>query len=103
MRQQSRRVRVLVVPVLHVSCAYVQIARLGCYDFSHGMDMAMWLQICLQEYRSRVAYCIPILANASIAYDVSKRPTPEMIEKARTYRVCFVVSQVSSGFAVEQF
>ena len=73
------------------------------YYVSHGMDMAMWLQICLQEYRSRVAYCIPILANASIAYDVSKRPTPEMIEKARTYRVCFVVSQVSSGFAVEQF
>ena len=45
-----------------------------------------WHQICLQEYRSRVAYCIPILANASIAYDVSKRPTPEMVEQAQRYR-----------------
>ena len=62
-----------------------------------------YLWICLQDYRSRVAYCIPILVNASIAYDVSKRPTPEMVEKAQPYCVCFVVSQVSSGFAVGQF
>ena len=54
-----------------------------CYDFP--FRGRTWLQICLQEYRSRVAYCIPILVNASIAYDVSKRPTLEMVEQAQAY------------------
>ncbi|CAK8985878.1 unnamed protein product [Durusdinium trenchii] len=36
----------------------------------------------IQDYQSRVEFCIPILVNASIAYDVSKRPTPEMLEQA---------------------
>ena len=34
----------------------------------------------LQQYKGRVAYCIPILANSSILYDVSLRQTPEMVE-----------------------
>ncbi|CAL1141849.1 unnamed protein product [Cladocopium goreaui] len=34
-----------------------------------------------QEYASRVAYCMPILANAMMCYDVSVRQTPEMLEK----------------------
>ncbi|CAK9021973.1 unnamed protein product, partial [Durusdinium trenchii] len=37
----------------------------------------------IQDYRSRVAFCIPILVNASIAYDVSERPTPEMVEQGK--------------------
>ena len=37
----------------------------------------------MREYHARVAYCIPILVDASCAYDVSKRQTPEMVEKAR--------------------
>ncbi|CAK9053790.1 unnamed protein product [Durusdinium trenchii] len=36
----------------------------------------------IQDYRSRVEFCIPILVNASVAYDVSERPTPEMVEQA---------------------
>ncbi|CAK9027450.1 Nephrocystin-3, partial [Durusdinium trenchii] len=34
-----------------------------------------------ESYRSKVAFCIPILVNSSIAYDVSKRQTPEMVEQ----------------------
>eukprot|EP00435_Cladocopium_sp_Y103_P060592 s1011_g22.t1 len=34
-----------------------------------------------QEYRSRVAYCIPILVNAAMTCDVSMQQTPEMREK----------------------
>lgn len=34
-----------------------------------------------QEYRSRVAYCIPILVNAPMTCDVSIQQAPEMIEK----------------------
>ncbi|CAK8986864.1 unnamed protein product [Durusdinium trenchii] len=37
----------------------------------------------IQDYRSRVEYCIPILVNASVAYDVSERPTPEMVEQGK--------------------
>ncbi|CAK9021887.1 unnamed protein product [Durusdinium trenchii] len=37
----------------------------------------------VEEYHSRVAYCIPMLVDACCAYDVSKRQTPEMVEKAR--------------------
>ncbi|CAK9081256.1 unnamed protein product [Durusdinium trenchii] len=37
----------------------------------------------MEEYSSRVAFCIPILVNASIAYDVSKRQTPEMVEQGK--------------------
>ena len=37
----------------------------------------------MQEYRSRVAYCIPILANAAITYDVSVQQTPEMVDKGK--------------------
>ncbi|CAK9007334.1 Nephrocystin-3 [Durusdinium trenchii] len=37
----------------------------------------------VEEYHSRVAYCIPMLVDASCAYDVSKRQTPEMVEKGR--------------------
>ncbi|CAK9052233.1 unnamed protein product [Durusdinium trenchii] len=37
----------------------------------------------VEEYRSRVGFCIPILVNASIAYDVSKRQTPEMAEQGK--------------------
>ena len=36
-----------------------------------------------EEYRSRVSFCIPILVNASMAYDVSKRRTPEMVKQAK--------------------
>ena len=39
----------------------------------------------LKDYQSRVEFCIPILVNASIAYDVSERPTPEMVEQARLF------------------
>ena len=35
-----------------------------------------------ESYRSKVAFCIPILVDSSIAYDVSKRQTPEMVEQA---------------------
>eukprot|EP00435_Cladocopium_sp_Y103_P042554 s2438_g11.t2 len=35
-----------------------------------------------QEYASRVAYCIPILANAAMCYDVSVQQTPEMQTEA---------------------
>jgi hypothetical protein len=37
----------------------------------------------MQEYRSRVAYCIPILANVAMTYDVSVQQTPEMVEKGK--------------------
>ncbi|CAK9021884.1 unnamed protein product [Durusdinium trenchii] len=37
----------------------------------------------VEEYHSRVAYCIPMLVDACCAYDVSKRQTPEMVEKGR--------------------
>eukprot|EP00913_Durusdinium_trenchii_P030490 g28561.t1 len=37
----------------------------------------------LKDYRSRVEFCIPILVNASVAYDVSERPTPEMVEQGK--------------------
>ncbi|CAK9095558.1 unnamed protein product, partial [Durusdinium trenchii] len=36
-----------------------------------------------ESYRSKVAFCIPILVDSSIAYDVSKRPTPEMVEQGK--------------------
>ena len=36
----------------------------------------------MQEYASRVAYCIPILTNAAMAYDVSIQQTPEMQKEA---------------------
>ena len=36
----------------------------------------------MQEYASRVAYCIPILANATTCYDVSVQQTPEMQKEA---------------------
>ncbi|CAK8996151.1 unnamed protein product [Durusdinium trenchii] len=36
-----------------------------------------------QLYASRVAYCIPIIADAAILYDVSVHPTPEMVEQGR--------------------
>ncbi|CAK9052231.1 unnamed protein product [Durusdinium trenchii] len=37
----------------------------------------------VKEYRSRVSFCIPILVNASVAYDVSKRRTPEMVKQGK--------------------
>ncbi|CAK9075637.1 unnamed protein product [Durusdinium trenchii] len=37
----------------------------------------------VKEYRSRVSFCIPILVNASMAYDVSKRRTPEMVKQGK--------------------
>ncbi|CAK9021889.1 unnamed protein product [Durusdinium trenchii] len=37
----------------------------------------------VEEYHSRVAYCIPMLVDACCAYDVSKRQTPEMVEKGK--------------------
>ena len=36
----------------------------------------------MQEYASRVAYCIPILATAATCYDVSIQQTPEMQKEA---------------------
>ena len=36
----------------------------------------------MEEYASRVAYCIPILANAAVTYDVSIQQTPEMQKEA---------------------
>ena len=36
----------------------------------------------MQEYASRVAYCIPILANAAMGNDVSIQQTPEMQKEA---------------------
>ena len=36
----------------------------------------------MEEYTSRVAYCIPILANAAVTYDVSIQQTPEMQKEA---------------------
>ena len=36
----------------------------------------------MQEYASRVAYCIPILANAATCYDVSVQQTLEMQKEA---------------------
>ena len=36
----------------------------------------------MQEYASRVAYCIPILANAAMCNDVSIQQTPEMQKEA---------------------
>ena len=45
------------------------------------------LHFLTEEYRSRVGFCIPILVNASIAYDVSKRQTPEMAEQVRLWMV----------------
>ena len=36
----------------------------------------------MEEYASRVAYCIPILTNAVITYDVSIQQTPEMQKEA---------------------
>ena len=36
----------------------------------------------MQEYSSRVAYCIPLLANSAICYDVSIQQTPEMQKEA---------------------
>ena len=36
----------------------------------------------MQEYASRVAYCIPILANTAMTYDVSIQQTPEMQKEA---------------------
>ena len=36
----------------------------------------------MQEYASRVAYCIPLLANSAICYDVSIQQTPEMQKEA---------------------
>ena len=36
----------------------------------------------MEEYASRVAYCIPILANVAVTYDVSIQQTPEMQKEA---------------------
>ena len=36
----------------------------------------------MQEYASRVAYCIPLLANSAICYDVAAQQTPEMQKEA---------------------
>ena len=36
----------------------------------------------MQEYASRVAYCIPLLANSAICYDVAVEQTPEMQKEA---------------------
>eukprot|EP00435_Cladocopium_sp_Y103_P063374 s1011_g25.t1 len=36
----------------------------------------------MQEYASRVAYCIPILANSAMTYDVLIQQTPEMQKEA---------------------
>ena len=35
-------------------------------------------------------FCIPILVNASVAYDVSERPTPEMVEQAGLFEKGFM-------------
>ncbi|CAK9069850.1 Nephrocystin-3 [Durusdinium trenchii] len=40
-------------------------------------------EMAIQECRSRVAFCIPVLVKAAHVYDVSKRGTPEMLEKGR--------------------
>ena len=40
------------------------------------------LDLVMQEYASRVAYCIPILANAAMCNDVSIQQTPEMQKEA---------------------
>ncbi|CAL1129127.1 unnamed protein product, partial [Cladocopium goreaui] len=36
-----------------------------------------------EEYSSRVAYCIPLLANSAICYDVSIQQTPEMQKEGK--------------------
>jgi len=36
-----------------------------------------------REYPKRAAFCVPIIINANNAFDVSKRPTPEMEEKSK--------------------
>ena len=36
----------------------------------------------MQEYASRAAYCIPLLANSAICYDVAAQQTPEMQKEA---------------------
>ncbi|CAK9023477.1 Kinesin light chain 4 (KLC 4) (Kinesin-like protein 8), partial [Durusdinium trenchii] len=49
----------------------------------------------VEEYRSRVAFCIPILVDESIAYDVSKRQTPEMVEKGKPVGVNLAGKQLN--------
>ena len=37
----------------------------------------------LEEYPKRAAFCVPIIINAINAFDVSKRPTPEMEQEGK--------------------
>ena len=57
-------------------------------QFSDVDIVSVWrltnLDPVMQEYASRVAYCIPILTNAAMAYDVSIQQTPEMQKEAGT-------------------
>ena len=54
--------------------------------FSDVYIVSVWgltnLDPVMQEYASRVAYCIPILANAAMCNDVSIQQTPEMQKEA---------------------
>ena len=36
-----------------------------------------------EEYPKRAAFCVPIIINANNAFDVSKRPTPEMEQEGK--------------------
>ena len=51
-----------------------------------------------QDYASRVAYCIPILANATMCYDVSIQQTPEMQTEADS--ICLLCLELN-GFCVD--
>ena len=54
-----------------------------------------------ESYRSKVAFCIPILVDSSIAYDVSKRQTPEMVEQAKRMAFAMCISLVGSCETVD--
>eukprot|EP00435_Cladocopium_sp_Y103_P038773 s347_g10.t1 len=53
-----------------------------------------------EEYASRVAYCIPILANSAMTYDVSIQQTPEMQNQACS--ICLLCPElIFAGFGAE--
>ena len=47
-------------------------------DFKRDIEKK-GLEVATEEYRARVAYCIPILSRSSINIDVSVSQTPEML------------------------
>ena len=51
--------------------------------FSDVYIVSVWgIDPVMQEYASRVAYCIPILADVAMCNDVSIQQTPEMQKEA---------------------